>query len=64
MRVPHWTLFAAVDPENWVLQEVFYDEDTKSRGHSEKKFFIIQPKDLEEAGKERLTAAAEGDGAE
>ncbi len=64
MMVPHRPLFAAVDPENWVLQEVFYDENTKSRGHSEKKFFIIQPKDLEEAGKERLTATAEGDGAE
>jgi len=57
--VPHRPLFAAVDPENWVLQEVFYDKERKTRGHSERKFDVFQPKDLEEAGEERLTAGAD-----
>jgi hypothetical protein len=59
MVVPHRPTFAMVDPENWILQEPFYNETTKMRGHSERKFDVLQPSKRQERG-QRLAATAEG----
>ncbi len=41
LRLPHRPIFAIVDPQNWILQEPFYDKTRKRRMHSETRVNII-----------------------
>ncbi|MGC9326011.1 MAG: hypothetical protein ACP5I1_00110, partial [Candidatus Hinthialibacter sp.] len=40
ITVPHRPIFAMVDPENWILQLPFLDEEKKTRSHSERRVLI------------------------
>ncbi|RJP32878.1 MAG: hypothetical protein C4527_05335 [Candidatus Omnitrophota bacterium] len=40
VTVPNRPLFAAVDPEHWVLQIPFYDAEKRTRNRSEKRIYI------------------------
>lgn len=40
LKVPHRPLFAAVDPEHWVVQVPHFDERRNRRIRSEKRFYI------------------------
>lgn len=40
VTVPHRPIFAMVDPEKWILQLPFLDEQKKTRGHSERRVLI------------------------
>ncbi len=40
ITVPHRPLYAAIDPEHWVLQVPLYNEETRSRDRSELRVYI------------------------
>ncbi len=40
LTVPHRPIFAVVDPENWIIQEPYYNKEKRIRAHSERRIFI------------------------
>ncbi len=54
ITVPHRPVYAVVDPENWIVQEPFFNKEKQTRGHSEKRIFI--------QGDEQSSSLRQGDG--
>ena len=50
LTVPHRPVFAMVDPQNWLIQLPFYDEQKGRRLHSEKKVTIRGEETSESSG--------------
>ncbi|MEW6235156.1 MAG: hypothetical protein AB1656_07195 [Candidatus Omnitrophota bacterium] len=40
ITVPNRPIFAVVDPENWIVQEPYFNKEKRIRGHSERRIFI------------------------
>ncbi|MFH1741228.1 MAG: hypothetical protein ABIH23_19670, partial [bacterium] len=55
---PHRPKFAMIDPKNWILQEPFFDEENRTRAHSERKFDFYQNREQREK-KKTVTAPTE-----